>query len=163
MALKIIHNLRCRVRARLKEAGSEMRIHTVRPLAVLLLAVAAMLPACTSLGYQACADGQRRMTTEHLYFGVDKPDGEVTPEDWRGFLSETVTPRFPQGLSVWQASGQWKSEAGPIIHEDSYVLDIVHEENAIAEQAILDIVTAYKSQFQQEAVLRVKDSACVSF
>ncbi|MBL8529464.1 MAG: DUF3574 domain-containing protein [Burkholderiales bacterium] len=36
-----------------------------------------------------------------LYFGTDKPSGRVTPEDWAQFLSETVTPRFPAGLTAW--------------------------------------------------------------
>ncbi len=103
------------------------------------------------------------MTTEQLYFGTGKSDGEVSAEDWRDFLSDTVTPRFPQGLSVWQASGQWQSKAGPIIHESSYVLDIVHEESAANERAIAEIMNTYKERFQQEAVLRVKGSACVSF
>ncbi len=103
------------------------------------------------------------MTTEHLYFGTNKAGGLVTAEDWSTFLSDTVTPRFPQGLSVWQASGQWQSAAGPIIHESSYVLDIVHEESAVDEQAIAEIMNTYKERFQQEAVLRVKGTACVSF
>jgi len=134
------------------------------PVAVLLVALtAALLAACSTMGSSACSEGQSRMTTEHLYFGTAMSEGEVSPEDWRDFLSDTVTPRFPQGLSVWQASGQWKSKAGPIIHEDSYVLDIVHEGNPSAEQAIVDIMNVYKTRFQQEAVLRVKGSACVSF
>jgi len=122
-----------------------------------------LLPSCASVGHQPCADGQQHMTTEHLYFGTGRPDGEVSAEEWSDFLSDTVTPRFPQGLSVWQASGQWQSKAGPIIHESSYILDIVHEESSVHEQAIVEIMNTYKERFQQEAVLRVKGSACVSF
>ncbi len=122
-----------------------------------------LLASCTSIGHQPCAGGQQKMTTEQLYFGTGKPDGVVSAEEWSNFLSDTITPRFPQGLSVWQASGQWQSEAGPIVHESSYVLDIVHEENAVHEQAVLEIMNTYKERFEQEAVLRVKGSACVSF
>ena len=131
--------------------------------AVLLASMTALLASCASIRHQPCDVGQQSMTTEHLYFGTGKPDGVVSAEDWKHFLSDTVTPRFPQGLSVWQASGQWQSEAGPIIHESSYVLDIVHEGSAVHEQAIGEIMDTYKEQFQQEAVLRVKGSACVSF
>lgn len=132
-------------------------------LAVLMVSMAALLTSCASIRHQPCADGQQRMTTEHLYFGTDRTEGEVAAEEWRDFLGDTVTPRFPQGLSVWQASGQWQSEAGQIIHESSYVLDIVHEESSVHEQSIVDIMNTYKDRFQQEAVLRVKGSACVSF
>lgn len=137
---------------------SSAKLHSV-----LLCVASVLLVSCAGTRHQACADGQQRMTTEHLYFGTSKADGLVTAEDWSTFLGDTVTPRFPQGLSVWQASGQWQSEAGPIVQESSYVLDIVHEENAVNEQAIVEIMTTYKERFQQEAVLRVKGSACISF
>ena len=124
---------------------------------------AALVAACTSLATHTCTDGQQAMITEYLYFGAAKPDGQVSAEEWRTFLDEVVTPRFPQGLSVLQASGQWKSGAGPIIREPSYVLNVVHESSETANAAIIDIVNAYKSKFRQEAVLRVEGSACVSF
>jgi hypothetical protein len=103
------------------------------------------------------------MISEALYFGTDKPDGMVTAEDWESFLNDSVTPRFPQGLSVWRAAGQWKSDTGPIVRESSYVLNIVHPDTAAAESALNEVVNAYKSEFRQEAVLRVRSPACVSF
>ena len=97
-----------------------------------------------------------------LYFGTQKPVGRVTPEDWAQFLSETVTPRFPEGLTAWRASGQWLSASGSIVQESSYVLSLVHPDNSSAERAIQEMLASYKSQFQQEAVLRVKSNACMS-
>jgi hypothetical protein len=123
----------------------------------------ALLTACTVLDQRSCPSGQQMMTAEYLYFGTAKPDGQVSADDWRTFLDEVVTPRFPQGLSVWQASGQWKSAAGPIVREPSYVLNIVHESGETTDAAIIGIMSAYKSRFRQEAVLRVRSSACASF
>ena len=97
-----------------------------------------------------------------LYFGTQKPVGRVTPEDWAQFLSETVTPRFPEGLTAWRASGQWRSASGSIVQESSYVLSLVHPDSPSAEKAIQEMLASYKSQFQQEAVLRVKSHACMS-
>jgi Protein of unknown function (DUF3574) len=130
---------------------------------MLVMMVFALTTACTGLGPQSCPGGQQAMTAEYLYFGVAKPDGQVSADDWRAFLDEVVTPRFPQGLSVWQASGQWKSSAGPIVREPSYVLNIVHESGETTDAAILGIMNSYKSRFRQEAVLRVRSTACVSF
>lgn len=103
------------------------------------------------------------MVSEKLYFGTHKPTGTVTTEDWQAFLSDVVTPKFPQGLSVWRASGQWKSDAGPIVREDSYVLSVVHSGASAEDQALAAIASAYKTKFQQEAVLRVRGAVCVTF
>jgi hypothetical protein len=45
----------------------------------------------------------------------------------------------------------------------SYILHLVHPDDAPSETAVSELVAAYKTQFQQEAVLRVKTHACVSF
>lgn len=134
-----------------------------RAVGVLAMMVLALTTACTSVAPQFCPRDQQAMIAEHLYFGTAKPEGQVSADDWRTFLDEVVTPRFPQGLSVWQASGQWKSAAGPIVREPSYVLNIVHESSDATDAAIVGIMSAYKSRFRQEAVLRVRSTACVSF
>jgi hypothetical protein len=103
------------------------------------------------------------MTNESLYFGTAKPGGTVTAADWQDFLNETITPRFPEGLSVWSASGQWKSAEGHIVHEDSHVVNVVHPGSLAANAALEEIVNKYKTAFQQEAVLRVRGPVCVSF
>ncbi len=134
---------------------SMSRMHSRLTVVVLLVSMSPLLASCAGIGYQPCSDGQQLMTTEHLYFGTRKPDGIVSSEEWSNFLSDTVTPKFPQGFSVWQASGQWKSAAGPIIQESSYVLDIAHEETAASNQAIMEIMNTYKKRFEQDnAVLK---------
>ncbi len=130
---------------------------------VVAMGTLVLAAGCASTGRPACAPGQQAMLSEALYFGTSKPGGVVTAADWQAFLDEVVTPRFPQGLSVWRAAGQWKSEAGPIVSEASYVLNIVHAGAAAERQALGDIVAAYKTRFQQEAVLRVQGAVCASF
>jgi hypothetical protein len=126
-------------------------------------APATTTPAQTGPGSIACPGDALAMVSESLYFGTSKPKGVVTAEDWQAFLNEVVTPKFPQGLSVWRAAGQWKSEAGPVISEASYVLNIVHAGTSPEDQALSDVVNNYKSKFQQEAVLRVRARVCASF
>ena len=55
-----------------------------------------------------------------------------------------MTPRFPEGLSTWQASGQWRSASGQIIREPSYVLSLVHPDDPVPNKAIQEIITSYK-------------------
>ena len=118
------------------------------------------LVGCGVMHASQCGGDGRTAVQELLYFGTEMPSGHVTPEEWTQFLSETVTPRFPDGLSSWQASGQWRSASGQIIREPSYVLSLVHSDDVVPNKAVQEIITSYKRRFQQEAVLRVKTTVC---
>jgi Protein of unknown function (DUF3574) len=118
------------------------------------------LVGCGAMHASQCGDDARIATQELLYFGTDTPSGHVTPEEWAQFLRETVTPRFPEGLSSWQASGQWRSASGHVIREPSYVLSLVHPDDPVPNKAIQEIIASYKTRFEQEAVLRVKTTVC---
>jgi hypothetical protein len=126
--------------------------------------LASVLAGCASAPPRlACAAGEERLVQDALYFGTATPTGVVTPGQWSGFLGGTVTPRFPQGLTVSHASGQWRGADGAIISEESYVLTLLHPDDAASERAVREIIDAYKQAFAQEAVLRVKSPACASF
>lgn len=99
---------------------------------------------------------------EVIYFGANKPRGIVSSEEWSTFLREVVTPRFPGGLSVWQATGQWQGSDGTLIKERTFVLSLVHAREPSFETSVRAIISEYKTRFQQEAVLRVKSQVCVS-
>lgn len=146
-------------------AGGLARIFWVsmRPLRNVVIGLLALsLAACTTLDSVPCGPGEQRVVQDLLYFGTEMPSGRVTPEDWARFLADTVTPRFPEGLTAWRAAGQWRSATGTVMHEESHVLSLVHADNAGAERAIREIVASYKARFRQEAVLRVRSFACMS-
>ena len=118
---------------------------------------------CASLDRPRCASGETATVSDVLYFGMAKPTGgTVTQDEWSAFLRTSVTRRFPAGLTVWPASGQWRGLDGQIVREDSYVLSLLHPFDAAAESSIQAIVDEYKKQFAQEAVLRVRSQACMS-
>ena len=122
------------------------------------------LGACSRVPVMACREGASAMAQDQLYFGLSRPGGgEVSAAQWQTFLRDEVTPRFPQGLSVVAAAGQWRGSDGRIVQEDSRVLILVHAGDAASESAVQAIVAAYKQQFAQESVLRLSQRACASF
>ena len=100
---------------------------------------------------------------DSLYFGTAKPDGTVTPEQWSEFLEKVVTPRFPQGLTVTEARGQYQMQSGSIAHETSYVVQLMHPDTPQNDAAVREIARTYKQQFRQEAVLRTRSPVCTAF
>jgi len=97
-----------------------------------------------------------------LYFGMSRPKGSVTELEWQLFLRDEVTKRFPEGLTAWQAEGQWRNAAGTIDHEQSKVLLLVHPDTAAARQAIQDLIQTYRKAFDQESVLWESSRVCVA-
>ncbi len=121
-----------------------------------------VLAGCAAVTPPACRNGEPAVS-DLLYFGTTKPDGAVSAAEWSDFLRDVVTPRFPAGLTAWQAAGQWRSARGSVEREAAYVLSLVHPDAAASEEAVRAIVSAYKSRFRQEAVLRVTTRGCASF
>lgn len=123
----------------------------------LRLALAALLCAlagCASLAPLPLTPGacdERRL--DRMLFGMNSPDGPVGEAQWQAFLAEVVTPRFPDGLTVYQARGQWRGASGRIEQEDSRAIDLVHVDSADGRRRVVEIAEAYKQRFRQEAVL----------
>lgn len=104
------------------------------------------------------------MSRLELLFGMGRKDGgEVGEDEWRSFLDAEVTPRFPDGLTVLTGYGQWRNQAGAVAKETSRVLLIWLKPSSESNIKIETIRTAWKRKFQQESVMRVDDTSCVSF
>ena len=104
------------------------------------------------------------MIRDMLYFGRNKPSGgQVTDAEWDSFLTDFVTPRFPGGLTVVQAMGQWRGASGLVEREKTAVVSLLHNGDATAQAAVASVVGEYKSRFGQEAVLRERILTCSSF
>jgi hypothetical protein len=97
-----------------------------------------------------------------LYFGLARPKGAVSELEWQIFLRDEVTKRFPDGLTVWEAQGQWRTPAGSIDHEQSKVLLLVHPDTAAARQSVLAVIEAYRKAFEQQSVLWESARVCVA-
>lgn len=123
----------------------------------------ALSGAQTPVVDRGCGGSAKMLTRTTMYFGLTRPSGVVDEAQWQKFLMEQVTPRFPNGLTVWEANGQWRGKDGEINRERAKVLLLVHEESPELRAAIQAIIGDYKRGFQQESVLWETASVCASF
>jgi len=108
------------------------------------------------------ADNQMQQTT--LYFGLNRPAGEaITGQEWQQFVDQDVTPRFRDGLTVFDARGQWLGNDGKVARESSKALMLIHGKDAQSESNIETLRGIYKQRFAQESVMRVDQPVCVQF
>ncbi|MDZ7276828.1 DUF3574 domain-containing protein [Pantoea eucrina] len=110
-----------------------------------------------------CHSGDMMMQTT-LWFGLSKPDGgTVSAQAWQQFIDNDVTPRFKDGLSVYDAKGQWLGENGRLARENSKALMLIHRPDSATSASIDALREIYKKRFNQESVMRVDALVCVAF
>jgi hypothetical protein len=112
----------------------------------------------------ACSLGKPQQVAE-LMFGRKIGDRiGVSEAQWSRFVDREITPRFPDGLTVFDTKGQWRDrERNRIVREPSKLVSIVLPGKAEDEARLNEIAAAYKSRFRQQAVAIVVRGACVSF
>jgi hypothetical protein len=135
---------------------------------ILVVAVLSTAPSCAAPKLSAvpstASDSLRTYVSDHLYFGRNIPGGgTVSESDWERFLSGFITPRFPAGLTVLRGQGQWRNNSGVVEKEDGFILQLLHQGDALSEKSVREIMTEYKTRFRQESVLRVRDSVRAVF
>jgi hypothetical protein len=129
----------------------------VRYLLILTLA----LSGCRTAVVQTPA---QTMVADRLFFGRDIPaGGTVSDVDWAQFLATVITPKFPNGLTIWQANGQWLDPRGNVVREPVFVLEVFHEKSDAIDASIAAIAAEYKKRFGQDAVLRATSGSQIVF
>ena len=134
-------------------------------LAVCLLGVSVLiLAACQSTSEFRCPEGLQGVVRYELYFGLDHADGRsVSAEEWDDFVADTITPRFPQGLSMFDVRGQWQRPDGIIERENTKMVMLAHPPPTEAGMILVDeIAREYQRRFGQDPVFRaVSQNQCV--
>jgi hypothetical protein len=101
---------------------------------------------------------------DRLFCGLSIPGGgSVSDEQWSAFVREVVTPRFPDGLTIWRAEGQWRGRDGVIAQESVMIIEVFHAPGSRYDREVTAIAEEYRRRFQQESVMRVTMPAGVEF
>jgi hypothetical protein len=131
-----------------------------------MLAIALLgLAGCTTVARgPACPAGQEAHRTAQLFFGRNIGDKSgVSEVDFRRFVDEDLTPKFPDGLTVLDGGGQWRGDENKLIREASKVVLIVLPKGRDGSARLDAARNAYKARFNQDSVLLVTQASCVSF
>jgi Protein of unknown function (DUF3574) len=109
--------------------------------------------------------GQKQMLLVQLFMGLDIPGhGAVTAKAWDSFLGSVVTPRFPDGFTVYDAYGQWwNPRTRSIAKENSKVVVIAAADSQGVRLRISEVSDAYTKKFRQISVGIVTSQVCASF
>jgi hypothetical protein len=141
-----------------------MRSACVSSLGLILL-IAAASNAMAQAQTLVCHGAQRPGQIAELLFGRDIGNRVgVSEAAWRRFVAREITPRFPDGLTVTDATGQWREPAsGKMVREPSKRVEIILPGRADDEARLDAVVAVYKHRFRQHSVGVIVQSACVSF
>lgn len=121
-------------------------------------------PSPKTTAAAALCPADNAMTQTTLYFGLSRPAGsDITAKEWQSFIDNDVTPRFRDGLTVFDAKGQWLGNDGKLAHEQSKALMLIHATDKESESKINTLRGIYKSRFAQDSVMRVDQPVCVQF
>jgi hypothetical protein len=133
-------------------------------------AVAAVMSAISLSGIAhaevlECRGGQKAQQVAELTFGR-RIVGHIAVSEtqWIQFIDNEITPRFPDGLTVFDAAGQWRDQASnKITREPSKIVLIVLPGKDDDLARLNEVVEAYKRSFGQQSVGMILRPACVSF
>jgi len=137
----------------------------MRP-AGLALAAAVMLAQGAAAGEADCPLArQKPMLVAQLFFGQTIREGRLVSRlEWGAFLRQVVTPRFPDGFTVLEGSGQWMDpRTHAISHEATKMLVIATEDVPDVGTRIGELADIYRARFHQQSVGIVTQAGCGGF
>jgi hypothetical protein len=138
----------------------------------LLLVAALGLTGCLSVDAKGslaiddglvCPAGETRQQVVQMFFG--RNIGEelgVSDADFAKLLDEVVSPRLPDGLTVFESQGRWLYK-GVTYKEPGKVVSLILTGRLDDHRKSGEIAAAYNARFRQDAVLSESHAACIHF
>lgn len=122
-------------------------------------------PTMTAIAPTAAPQIGDRFVRTELFFGTERPGPDVTDAEFQRFVNRIVTPRFPDGLTQYDALGQFRDSSGRIVKERSKVLILLYPQADAGPSSgrVEEIRDLYEKAFDQESVLRSDSVDLVSF
>lgn len=140
--------------------GMKLALMALLPLSLVLVGC---VDAETSTGgSDGCPDGLEPATEYRLFFGLTDSNGEViAEEEWQDFLRDVITPRFPGGLTILDAHGQWQPPSGDLHRESTRVLLLGVSDNDEGDPwSLLSEITAEWGRRHSGVVYHIVQDAC---
>ena len=118
---------------------------TIRNLSIGALLMCAML-------LTGCVTGNASAWREYKVFcGMSSKNGEVSEDAWKRFCDKHVSAAFPDGYTVLDATGYWRSGQNATAKERSKVILVIAP--ADAREKVLSVARQFQKEFSQEFVL----------
>ena len=112
--------------------------------------------------FSGCAVGKVSAWREYkVYCGMSSKHGDVSEEAWKRFCDKHVSSVFPDGYTVLDATGYWRSGPDVTAKERSKIILIVAP--ADAREKVESVARRYRKEFDQEAVLISSSEAETDF
>ncbi len=86
-------------------------------------------------------------------------EGREGNRQFNQFLEDVLTPRFPNGLTVYDTEEQLRDCPNDSRQNSSKVVSLVIEDTIANEQSLYQVIDAYEVQFQQSSILEVVNEA----
>ena len=100
------------------------------------------------------AAGPVEWVKTEVFFGANRPDGrKISAADWADFMDGVMTPRFPAGLTVYEAYGQMQRADGRIEKQASWVVVILHPKNPGIDRSVGEVTDAFRGRFKAQVVI----------
>jgi hypothetical protein len=115
--------------------------------------------------YRCILPQERRMLVAELFFGRNIAGrGPLTEAEWRTFAADTITPNFPDGLTVFDGDGQWRNPAtGKISHERTKIVLVAAKRVPDLAGRLSAVIDTYKNRFHQQSAGIITRDSCAGF
>jgi hypothetical protein len=128
----------------------------------------ALLSGCSATarsGGQMTPGASEDWIRTELFFGLSEGGTVIPPDQWQDFVDKSITPRFPDGLTIVFGNGQYRTSEGQVAKEPTAILILLHKkETEGRDDASLEAIgKEYDARFGQESVLRCDSEARVEF
>jgi hypothetical protein len=110
--------------------------------------------------------GQHKMLVAELFFGRTKAGRlVVTDPEWAEFLADTITPNFPDGLTVFDGYGQSRNPTTGVIGRSSRVkvVLIAVAPSPDVPARLNAMIDGYRARFEQRSVGLITREECAGF
>ena len=124
-------------------------------------------PAIAAPPPSACLmPNQHPMLVAELFFGRTRAGRLiVTDAEWSRYLTDTITPNFPDGLTVFDGYGQSRNPTTGVISREGKVKIVLIAVNPTPDvpTRLTAVIDTYKSRFAQRSVGLITHEECAGF